>query len=199
MIVGLWLWPNVAPATIAEQRARLPPPAECGDEIVEGIWRSHAYMRRLGVWDIFTLVVRRDPNDRDALIGTITDHHWDGSPQDEQPPPCAQQTGMEWLVSTDARGRVTDGTHIVFHGVGQWRLDEVRCRRGTSAYNLDRFTGAIDPSILEFQSMNDDGGAYVDVPTVFRRVRCPPAPSAEAPSVNPTRPPFYPSRTGCGL
>ena len=39
-------------------------------------------------------------------------------------------------------------------------------------YNLDNFTGTIDPEIQEFQSVNNDGGISVNEPNVFRRIRC---------------------------
>jgi len=99
----------------------------------------------------------------------------------------------------DARGTVTNGTHIQFGGVGSWRLDQVHCRSGPFGYNLDNFTGDIDPAILEFQSVNNDGGRAVNVPNVFRRVRCPPRETARAPRVNPVAPAFYPDlERGCG-
>lgn len=198
-LVALWFVPSAAPATIAEQRARLPPAAECGDEIVAGIWRSHAHNQRYGDWQVFTLTIRRVPGHPEQLVGTISNHSWTGGPGDQEPPPCSQQTGWEWIVSMDARGHVDNGTNIFFGGVGAWRLDETRCRRGPWGYNLDNFSGVIDPTILEFQSVNNDGGRAVNEPAVFRRIRCPPQESVEAPSVN-TRPPaFYPDRrSGCG-
>ena len=191
--------PSRAPATIAEQRARLPPAAECDDELVAGIWRSHNFNRQFGDWSVFTLTIRRVPDQPDQLVGTITNHNWDGGAEHEEPPPCGQQNGNEWVVSMDARGHVRDQTHIFFGAIGQWRLDRAVCRSGPWGYNLDNFTGVIDPSILEFQSVNNDGGRSVNEPTVFRRIRCPPVQSAEAPTVN-TRPPaFYPElRRGCG-
>jgi hypothetical protein len=197
-MAALWLSPSLGGATIAEQRARLPPAAECDDEIVAGIWRSHKYSERFGDWSIFTLTIRRTPADPELLVGTITNHMWDGTPADEQPPQCAQQTGNEWTVSMDARGTVRDGNHIFFGGVGQWRLDQVLCRSGPFGYNLDNFSGVIDAGILEFQSVNNDGGRAVNEPMVFRRVRCPPIESATAPSVNARPPAFYPEmRRGC--
>lgn len=193
-----WLLPRKAPATIAEQRARLPPAAECEDENVAGTWRSHHYNERYTHWNIFTLEIRRSEDDPSRLEGTITNRYWDGGPQDEEPPPCSEQRGEYWIVSMDARGTVKDDGDIVFGGVGRWRLDEVICRRGPHGYNLDNFSGTIDPDKLEFQSVNNDGGIAVNEPTLFRRVSCPPVESAEAPSVNPVAPDFYPdSGSGC--
>ena len=199
VFAALWLYPSRAPATIAEQRARLPPAAECDDEIVAGIWRSHKYNERFGDWSVFTLTIRRVADHPDQLVGTITNHNWDGGAADVEPPPCERQSGDDWFVSMDARGTVRNGTEIFFGAIGEWRLDRVACRRGPWGYNLDNFTGVIDPSILEFQSVNNDGGRSVNEPTVFRRIRCPPAQAAEAPSVNPVPPAFYPELGGgCG-
>ena len=143
--------------------------------------------------------MRRVPGSPLALTGRIENHFWSGTAQDEEPPPCSRQGGYDAVVSMDAQGTVTEGGHIAFGGVGQWRLDRTSCGHMPGGYNLDRFTGVIDPSILEFQSVNNDGGRAVNEPTVFRRIRCPPPVSAEAPSVN-TRPPdFYPDAgRGCG-
>lgn len=187
-------------ATIEEQRARLPPAAECDDEHVAGVWRSHAYYPAFQEWAIFTLTIRRVPEHPEQLVGTISNHAWGGGPTDEEPPPCDRQPSGEWVVSFDARGYVQPDDTIVFGGVGPWRLDENRCGRSPPGYNLDHFTGVIDRAILEFQSVNNDGGRAVNEPAVFRRIRCPEPPSARSPEVT-TRPPaFYPGRLGgCGL
>jgi hypothetical protein len=191
----------VAPAraTIEEQRARLPPAADCSDEIVAGTWKSHRYNPDFGDWEIFTLTIRRVPGQPDALTGTISNHSWGGGPRNEEPPPCAQQNMHEWIVSMDARGNVSGGNRIFFGGVGQWRLDRIVCRSGPGGYNLDNFSGVIEPERLEFQSVNNDGGRANNTPYVFRRIRCPPIESAESPTVNPVPPDFYPDtdRGGC--
>src|SRR5690242_4567051 len=98
----------VAPAraTIEEQRARLPPAAECSDEIVAGTWRAHRYNPEFGDWEIFTLTIRRVAGQPNALTGTISNHSWGGGPSDEEPPPCSRQQLHEWVVSMDARGNV---------------------------------------------------------------------------------------------
>ena len=179
-------------ATIQEQRARLPPPAFCEDP-VEGLWRSHKYNERWGDWSIFSLEVRRVKGTTNALRGVIRNELWVGGPADEQPPPCRGR--RHWVVSMDAQGSI-QGERIFFGGVGQWRLDRVHCARGPFGYNLDNFTGEIDTETMEFQSVNNDGGRAVDVPHVFRRVRCFPPDSVPHVEVDP--PPFFPRRTsGC--
>src|SRR5687768_9516453 len=63
MIVVCLAFPGRPRANVQEQRARLPPPATCQDP-VEGIWKSHALYPNHGIWHIFTLTVRRDPQNR---------------------------------------------------------------------------------------------------------------------------------------
>jgi len=195
--------PSPAPATIAEQRARLPPPAECGDDHVTGIWRSHQWDPIYRDWTIFTLRITRDPTQSEhgpeRLVGLITNHSWDATAQDEEPPPC-QPGRSEWIVSMDAQGTVSPGGDIAFGGVGRWRLDRVICFTGPGGYNLDNFTGRIDPALNEFQSVNNDGGRAVDHPTVFRRIRCL-SNASQAPRVTRQPPEFYPPqpRVGCSL
>jgi len=181
-------------ATIAEQRARLPPPADCGD-VVEGVWRAHRYNSYYRDWRIFTLTIRRVEGSETALVGTIQNDGWEGGPDREEPGPCGRY-GYHWVVSTDATGTIR-GQEVVFSGVGQWRLDRVICGHGPGGYNLDNFSGTIDSSIEEFQSVNNDGGRAVNEPTVFRRVRC--FPPDALPHVEVTPPPFFPERTprGC--
>jgi len=193
-----WLLPGRGFGTIEEQRARLPPAAECDDERVAGLWRCQIYEENYVEWSTFTLNITRDPGDPSQLRGTISNHGWDGGPGDAMPPTCDRQSGGEWSVSMDALGTVRNEHEIAFGGIGAWRLDAITCGHGPAGYNLDHFTGTIDPAILEFQSVNNDGGRAVNEPCVFRRIRCPPVASAAAPSVNPVPPAFYPSlRSGC--
>src|SRR5512136_229718 len=58
MVLAALLFSRAAGATVAEQRARLPPPAECEDP-VEGIWRAHQFAVARNEWYIFTLEVHR--------------------------------------------------------------------------------------------------------------------------------------------
>jgi hypothetical protein len=196
--VALTLTPRPAPATVEEQRARLPPPAECPDP-VEGVWRSHAFNERWGEWNIFTLTVERTEPGSSELKGTISNQAWYGPNTESVRGPCEGR--LQYLVSMDAQGTVTDGT-ISFGGVGAWRLDEMYCGEPTFGYNLDQFSGVIDPEILEFQSVNNDGGRYVNVPTVFRRVECLDRGGPPPPTVSVTPPAFYPPsdepKGGCG-
>jgi hypothetical protein len=195
--VAIVIVPSRAPATIQEQRERLPPPAEGCDDPISGVWKSHQYDERYRDWTIFMLNIRRSEDNESELVGTIINHSWDASPDDEEPPPCSAGAS-EWIVSMDARGTISPDGRIFFGGVGQWRLDQVICNWGPGGYNLDNFSGVIDPELFEFQSVNNDGGRAVDDPTVFRRVRCLDAPPS--PHVISTPPPFYPDTGGgCSL
>lgn len=196
----LLLLPRHAPGTVAEQRARLPPPATCVDP-VEGVWQSHARYPDRGVWRIFTLEVHRVEGSDDQLYGAITNLGWDGGVDDDQPGGCQGQS--HWLVAMAARGQL-DGREVHFGGTS-WRLVDVYCgpQPPFAAYNLDQFSGTIDDERQEFQSVNNDGGVMVNMATVFRRIRCFDAPPP--PRVAVTPPAFYPNAihdeprsSGCG-
>lgn len=198
---ALVLLPSLAPATVEEQRARLPPPASCTDP-VEGVWMSHKYEPPWDEWMIFTLEIHRTPGapanpppgTAVPLVGRIQAHAWFGAgPQGSSPPPCGQ-IPSHWTVEMTAEGRVTDG-RVEFWGT-RWSVGQVFCGSRNFGYNLDHFTGVIDPAIHEFQSVNNDGGRAVNDPTVFRRVRCldpisPPHPYVAPPSFQ------LPRRSGC--
>jgi len=194
-MVGILLVPGTAPATVEEQRARLPPAAHCEDPVT-GVWKSHKHDPRYGDWYIFTLHVKRSEQDDSRLTGTIQAHSWTGGPQQEEPPPCAPGV-WHWTVMMNAEGSVTPSGEIRFWGT-DWRPENAFCGRmlGPGEYNTDHFSGTIDPAIQEFQSVNNDGGRSIDDPTVFRRISCGEQP--ENPNVNPVPPPFQPDRSGCG-
>jgi hypothetical protein len=199
--VLMTMLPRSSPAgTVAEQRARLPPPKTCTDPVV-GVWRSHDYDRLYGDWTIFTLEIKR-VGETDQLEGTIRNESWIGPFEQSEPGPC--QGNRHYRVSMDAKGTVQANT-IAFGGIGEWRLDEMVCGEFVGGYNLDNFTGTIDPDLQEFQSVNNDGGRSVNDPTVFRRVECfkGEAPD-EGPRIHVDPPAFYPpeeseDRGGCGL
>jgi hypothetical protein len=197
VVIGMTV-PRPAPAgTVAEQRARLPPPAQCEDPI-EGIWKSHDYRSDRRQWTIFTLEIHR-VDGTEELRGSIRNESWRGDADRSEPGPCEGE--LRYDVSMDAVGRV-DAGQIAFGGVGTWRLDAVLCGEFDGGYNLDNFTGPLDTELLEFQSVNNDGGISVNEPTVFRRVDCLTEPKAEDPKVVVVPPAFYPPEGeaggGCG-
>jgi hypothetical protein len=201
LAAALVLLPSLAPATIEEQRTRLPPPATCQDPI-EGIWMSHKYEHPGDEWMIFTLEIHRAPGaPREVppgtpipLVGHIQAHAWLGAgPQASAPPVCGPGLA-HWTVEMTAEGHVVD--HRVDFWGTRWAIGNVFCGPRYFGYNLDHFSGLIDTTIQEFQSVNNDGGRAVNDPTVFRRVRCfdpvsPPHPFVAPPSFQPPR------RSGC--
>jgi hypothetical protein len=193
-LFALLVLPRVAPATVAEQRARLPPPKAC-DDPVAGIWVSHQYAPRRGIWDQFTLTIGRDPADKKRLVGTIHNHVWAGGKEDEQPPPC--EGNQDYVVVMSAEGEA-DGLTIRYDGL-DWKVESQTCG-GRVGYNIDHFVGTIDPALQEFQSLNNDGGEAVNEPTVFRRISCGDDGelAAGARPVVLTPPPFQPPSSGCG-
>lgn len=190
-VAGAFIFPRIAPATIAEQRARLPPPAECDDEVA-GIWKSHAWYPGHQQWYIFTLNVYRAETEG-QLTGTVHSHYWSGTPATEEPPPC-RPGGYHQTVIMPADGTV-DGMRIEFGGTS-WQLEQTFCGPAAVNYYPDRFSGVIDPELQEFQSVNNDGGPMVDYPTVFRRISCFES-GPTTPPVIVAPPEFYPD-SGCG-
>lgn len=183
------LWPRAAPATVEEQRARLPPPAVCTDE-VEGVWMSHHYSPDYHDWYIFTMRVHRVAAGAPQLTGDIQAHSWDGGAADSAPPAC--RPGLRhWIVRMTGRGTILPDHRIHFGGV-QWAVEQAICGRPPQPgeYNTDQFSGLIDGDRQEFQSVDNDGGRSVNEPVVFRRVQCFEPPPV--PHVTVAPPPFQP-------
>ena len=171
VVLGAWLAPGAAQATVAEQRARLPPPAECEDP-VEGIWRAHQYEANRGEWYIFTLEIHRVKAGAPELTGTVRSEYWNGTPKDQEAPLCNSAGGYHFHQIVHMPGKGTLRESEVYFGGTSYTWEKDVCGTGHGGYNPDRFTGKIDPAIQEFQSVNNDGGAAVNVPTVFRRIHC---------------------------
>ena len=195
-LIGVLL-PREAPGTVAEQRARLPPPANCEHE-VEGYWKSHSYSPLFQDWVEFTLEVHTVPGKPGELTGKILNHTWKGGPDREQPGACDGAQIWRARINMVAKGTYHD-REIAFWGT-EWKLDQVVCGKlpFSWGYNLDHFTGTIDPAIQEFQSVNNDGGRSINEPTVFRRIGC--FDSAPPPGVDVKPPPVFSKRRtgGCG-
>jgi len=196
LAAGLSLYSSPAPATVADQRARLPPPAACKDP-VSGVWQSHAWHELYEEWGRFTLTVRRVEGSETALEGEMINESWYGPNTESIRGPCVGR--IQYIVSMTAEGSYIDGA-VEFHGTS-WKMDEALCAVDQwFGYNLDRFSGVIDHDIQEFQSVNNDGGRYIDVPTVFRRVSCDDRVDP-TPRVAVAAPAFYPEEEerGCGF
>jgi hypothetical protein len=198
VMVAIVLLPAVAPATVEEQRTRLPPPATCQDPI-EGIWMSHKFEAPGDEWMIFSLEIHRapgavNPNGVTRLVGNIQAHAWLGAGPAASAPPVCTSGLQHWIVAMTAEGTLQN-QRLNFWGT-RWAIQQVFCGPSSFGYNLDHFSGVLDATIQEFQSVNNDGGRAVNDPTVFRRVRCfdnpaPPHPYVVPPSFQP------PKRSGC--
>jgi hypothetical protein len=197
VFLGSVLLPTRSPATVAEQRARLPPPATCTDP-VEGIWRAHYHDPRRAAWREWTLEIHRTKGSETAIEGTITNHGWNGGPDRQQPGACTPDLDR-WQIKMEARGSLRAG-QVTFGGI-RWWLDRQICGRrtwGPGSYNVDTFSGTIDPALQEFQSVGNDGGVLVDAAMVFRRIHCfdedNPAASPSVPAGPVTAPELFPRR-----
>jgi hypothetical protein len=190
LLLGLVLVPRGAPATVAEQRQRLPPPAECEND-VEGRWKAHVFDANYRDWHVFTLEVHRVPGSTTALRGTIQVEGWTGGPSDQEPPACKGQ--LHFTGHMPAQGRFESGK-IAFSGT-EWKLDTVLCGR-FGGYALDNFSGVIDAKTQEFQSVNDDHNRGEQA-TVFRRIGCfEDAGAPGAPDIRVSPPPLFPDKPG---
>jgi hypothetical protein len=167
-VAGVILFAANAPASIEEQRARLPPPARC-DDPAEGEWRGKKWEAAYGNWFAVTLEVHRVAPGSNLLTGKITARLWYATERDVEPPPCSPRIRRDYAVEMPAQGSI-EGNAIRF-GASTYRVLQVYCGRH-EGYNPDNFSGVIDPTIQEFQSVNNDGGRAVNDPMVFRRVRC---------------------------
>lgn len=186
--------PATVPATVEEQRARLPPPASCTDP-VEGIWQAHRYNPPFGDWMIYTLTVRRISSGVGILTGGIEAHSWTGGPAQSEPPPCGPGV-LHWVVAMDGAGSYDPAARTIDFQGSHWRIQTVYCNPW-AGYHADHFTGTIDPALQEFISVNNDGGRAVNEPVLFRRIGCLDDLGHAHPVVSP--PPFAPpTRAGCG-
>jgi hypothetical protein len=183
VVSALALWPRDLPASVEDQRARLPAAPEatgCADE-VSGVWRAHVYYQRLRDWYRYELRVERRG---DALTGSIHLRGWTGRPEETEPPPC--RPGLrdaEW--SEPATGSVSRGANglTVRFDATSWRLERTHCGSPSGDYALDHFSGLLDERRQEFTSTNTytfgNGETFAD-PTLFRRVSCTPRASSES-------------------
>lgn len=195
-VCALMFWPHEGHATVEEQRARLPPPAECSD-IVEGVWRSHQFHPGQQIWYVFTLEIHRAEPGSSQLKGEILSYYWEGSVKDEQAPPC-RPGRLQVKVKMPGAGTIDEKGKISFNG-GPWTRAPGPCDAQAPffSYNPDSFEGVIDRDRQEFQTLQNDGHDFVNVTTVFRRIKClDPA----RPRIDVTPPPLMPptrSSKGC--
>lgn len=161
----MFLRPALAPATIEEQRKRLPPPAHDCKDPVTGFWQGHQVTR--GTWYRFTLDVRRKTPGDPELTGNIEALFWDVDV--DHPPPCDDPPHDRILIDMPAEGRFEDN-HIEFHGTS-WSVRRVECGSMFGGYAPDAFSGNLILENTEFHTENDDGVNPIAT-VVFRRIKC---------------------------
>ncbi|MDP3273971.1 MAG: hypothetical protein Q8Q09_02170 [Deltaproteobacteria bacterium] len=199
-MVGAVMFPQVLHGSIEEQRARLPPAATCQDP-VEGVWMARVFHQPGLDWYIYTLEIHRTAPGASTLTGELHARFWNGPRNVFEPQPCTPGA-LDRTVFMTGAGRA-NGLDVDFYGTS-WRPETLNCGPAGSmqwiSYNLDHFSGRIDPAIQEFQSVNNDGGEAVNEPSVFRRIRCFDGPSgpSQRPNVTVSAPPLMPpQRAGC--
>jgi len=193
VVLGMFGLPSVTWGTVEEQRARLPPPADCSDP-VEGIWMGMSHRLGYADWNEWTMKIRRESPGASTLQGEMQAHWWKGGEHATEPPPCTPGQ-REYAVTMTGHGSITPDGRVAFgsHAVDKY---EPICGE-VGNYAPDNFSGTIDPAIQEFQSVNNDGRTAVNEPVVFRRVKCleshaPPAPNLVPPAFGPAK------HAGCG-
>ena len=197
-MVAIVLSPRHAEGTVEEQRARLPPAADCED-LVEGTWRGLEFLPLRGLWLENTIDLRRVTPGGGELTGEIHVRYWRGGEGDARPPRCVAGGVDIQVKEPNALGAI-QGVALTF-GATTYVLEETYC--GTSSsYNPDHYSGTVEASRDEFQSVNNDGRAAVDEPVVFRRIRCVDGglESREAPAPHVAPPAYEPPKRGvsCG-
>ncbi len=202
-VVGLLFLGKESEASVEEQRRRLPPAAECADDL-EGEWLALTYNEWFHDWYQVRLRVKRVSKGSSELEGDMLVRFWYGQASEQKPPGCSQPGAHERLVFQTAKGSFRDGE--IRFDAQTWKYAPDTCFRD-GRYNLDHYSGRIDPKLHEFQSVNNDGGRAVNEPSVFRRIKCQEGSAAivEQPGPRPSdvsielRPPEFkpPRRLGC--
>ena len=185
------LRPGLAPASVEEQRKRLPPPARDCDDPITGYWMGHQLLN--DYWYRFTLDIDRLEPGGEELVGKIESHYWNNLESKYEPPSCEEKRHNQVVIDMNAGGRFEKNA-VAFLGK-DWTLKEELCGRFSGAYYPDGFSGELIHEGTEFHSINDDGHNAITT-VVFRRIRCKDIdrPLPELPGQTP--PPNYSS--GCG-
>jgi hypothetical protein len=139
VVSSLFVAPGIMWGTIEEQRARLPPPADCADP-VDGVWLGIEDDAARNNWYEFTLVIHRPDPRKSELVGEVVSHAWSGGKEVKEPPPCAPGR-FEHMVHMPADGTVT-GNRLYFGGKSV-KTDDVLCG-SQLPYYPDKFTGTVD-------------------------------------------------------
>ena len=169
--VAVTVPPSRAPATLDEQRERLPPPASgCGDP-VEGLWQAYWYADDHQKWFVESFEVRRDPSDTNRLATRYRTESWAGGPRDSRPPsPC--RAGDDHAVADNVgTGTFEDGV-LAITGTRHTNFRTV-CGNRAPPRDNSRFatvSGRVDVRRQEFQSTFVGRSCRHRI--VYRRIAC---------------------------
>ena len=145
-------------------------PSPCSDPIA-GVLRGQKYNADAGYWVIYTLRIRRPAAGSTHLTGTIGSESWSGGPSESRPPACRADL-RHFHVRMRARGRFSADGSFDFEGTSV-HIERNHCNDPDAFdYRPDHFRGRLDQATRFLQTTNSDGGAAVNAPTVFQRVRC---------------------------
>ena len=181
--------PPSAPASIEEQRKRLPPPAKGCPDAIEGVWVCIDNPR--GDWYRHALHIEREAPSSIQLTGKIQTRSWSGPRHDPAYPESCEGGASDYEVRQPSTGTFVDGR--VSFGAQSYIISTIRCGFGPSNYHPDTFTGQLLDDGTEFHSVHDDGYHEPRV-RVFRRIQCM-DPKKPTPTLPPPAPP--PVGTGC--
>jgi hypothetical protein len=150
---------------------------QCADP-VEGIWVSRRFDPTILDWHLFTMEVRRDPQDPSVLHGRIRTRNWSGGSESLAPVACSEMDrasyGHRFDLTVDmvAEGSF-DGDTFSFQGTN-WHETARSCGPYGQwySYHLDHFTGSITEDGKTIDAVNNDGARAFDEAHTLQRVGC---------------------------
>lgn len=150
---------------------------QCADP-VEGIWVSRRFDPTILDWHLFTMEVRRDPQDPSVLHGRIRTRNWSGGSESLAPVACSEMERASYghrfdlTVDMTAQGSF-DGETFSFQG-DNWHETARSCGPYGQwyQYNLDHFTGSLTEDGKTIDALNNDGARAFDEPHTLQRVGC---------------------------
>lgn len=150
---------------------------QCADP-VEGIWVSRRFDPTILDWHLFTMEVRRAPQDSSVLHGRIRTRNWSGGSESLAPVACSEMERASYghrfdlTVDMTAQGSF-DGDTFSFQG-DAWHESARSCGPYGQwyQYNLDHFTGSLTEDGKTIEAVNNDGARAFDEPHTLQRVGC---------------------------
>jgi hypothetical protein len=162
-------WPGFIKSRMAEPADELLPEVVSCPDPIAGTWVSREHYPDHRDWYRFELIVRRDPRDPSAILGTVRSRSW-GAGADLSNPVSCEGTTFDWTVRMSAAGGF-DGAQVSFSGASH-ATESTRCGvvYNSAMYNNDHFTGQLVDGYIA--AVNNDGDRAKNEPHLFRRVSC---------------------------